>query len=112
LGKSHKAVRTLYITLKENVAVLTKSIEIPKNTILKIYDVTKDQSDNKLWHDLRKGRITASKFHNVYTKVNFILKDPTKDALLLTQSLIKRKHFETVATKHGISMEVHAKKKV
>lgn len=99
-------------SLQENVDMLTNSLKITKDKITQIYDITKSQSDSNIWHELRKGRITASKFHNVYTKINSIVKDPSKDAFLLTQSLIQRKKLETVATKHGISMEIHAKNKI
>jgi len=65
-----------------------------------------------LWHQLRKGRITASKFHNAYTKINSIKKDSSLNADSLVADLIQRKQFHSLATKHGIAMEAHAKKKV
>ena len=35
---------------------------------------TRGQADTNIWTDARKGRITASVHHEVYTKVNKILK--------------------------------------
>ena len=31
---------------------------------------TRDQSNSSLWFDMRKGCLTASKHHDIYTKVN------------------------------------------
>ena len=38
-----------------------------------IEENTRGQADNPLWFELRKGRITTSKFHDVYTKVNSVV---------------------------------------
>ena len=42
----------------------------------KIFDLieynTRDQSNSSLWFDMRKGRRTASRQHDIYTKVNTI----------------------------------------
>ena len=65
------------------------TLEISEDVVSSIYNNTKEQANSKLWHELRKGRITASKYHNVYT----------------TEELLERKTFETVATKNGIAKE-------
>ena len=33
---------------------------------------TSDQSNSSFWFDMRKGRLTASRHHGIYTKVNVI----------------------------------------
>ena len=97
--------------IENNVNKFTKTLLITKEQINNIYENTKEQSNTQLWHNLRKGRITASKFHNVYTKVNTVIKNSETPTDLLVNDLIERRMFETVATKHGISMETHAKEK-
>lgn len=51
------------------------------NTDIEIlHKATIGQNKNINWHKLHKGRITASKFYQVYTKVNTILKNPENEA--------------------------------
>jgi len=45
------------------------SVNFSKETILKIEQVTLDQSTNQLWYEQRKSVITASKVHEVKTKM-------------------------------------------
>ncbi|XP_028407527.1 uncharacterized protein LOC114530141 [Dendronephthya gigantea] len=99
-------------SLENNVSKFTLTLEISEDVVNSIYNNTKDQANSKLWHELRKGRITASKYHNVYTKINSVNNNPSVSTNALVKELIERKKFETVATKHGIAMETHAKEKV
>lgn len=48
-----------------------KSTSLRKKTV--------GQSSNSLWHDLRKGRITASNFYAVHTRMNSLKKNPEVD---------------------------------
>ena len=96
-------------SLESNVNKFTVTLEISEEVVNSIYNNTKEQANSKLWHELRKGRITASKYHNVYTKINSVNKNPPVSTNALVKELIERKTFETVATKHGIAMETHAK---
>ena len=95
-----------------NMKNFTNDLKLSKNQIQNIYTATKEQSDSQIWFDQRKGRITASKFHQVYTRVNTLKVSQYQTPDNLLRNLIERKIFETVATKHGISMEVHAKEAV
>ena len=44
--------------------------------------------------------------------MNSVNKNPSVSPNALVKELIERKTFETVATKHGIAMETHAKEKL
>ena len=48
----------------------------------------------------------------MYTKINFVNKNPALSTHSLVSDLIERKTFETAATKHGIAMEIHAKEQL
>ena len=43
---------------------------VNEEVVNQIEKSTRGQSDNPLWFELRKGRLTASKHHDIYTKVN------------------------------------------
>ena len=109
--KAEKFAYNFDISLENNVNSFTNSLQIDQNDINNIYARTKEQSQTILWQNLRKGRITASKFHNVFTRINSINKDCSQNPDCLIKELIERKQFETLATKHGIAMEVHALEK-
>lgn len=49
---------------------------------------TRGQSSNDLWKTLRKGRITASNFYRVMTKMETVRKKPTTDCSVLIKSLL------------------------
>ena len=53
-------------------------------SILKVEKETLGQSDNKLWFDMRRGRLTASKLHGYYTKINTISKSHNKKGIKTT----------------------------
>lgn len=49
---------------------------LTENEVNLIEEKTVGQSSNSLWHDLRKGRITASNFYAVHTRMNSLKKNP------------------------------------
>ena len=108
IDTSYKFVYNSEESEELNVIKFTKSISLTQQTILDIYQQTKEQAESKVWFELRKGQITASKFHKVYTKVNSLQKsnEVETESLLLTS--IERKTFHSLAKKHGIAMEIHA----
>ena len=78
-----------------------------------IEEVTRNQSDNPIWYEQRRGRITASKFYRVCTRAESCLADKAKNALALTQEIMGRNQTaQTLAMKHGLAMEPHAKRKL
>lgn len=98
------------LSTKENIELFTKKLNLTEVEIKNIYNATKSQSDSSTWFTQRIGRLTASKFHRIYTRVNTI-KKPNNDANLdnLFEAILGNNHFENLATKHGIAMEPHAK---
>ena len=72
-------------SLESNVNKFTTTLEISEEVVNSIHNHTKEQANSKLWHELRKGRITASKYHNVYTKMNSVNKNPS----VSTNALLK-----------------------
>ena len=47
---------------------------VSSETLKKVERATVEQSENQLWFDLRLGRITASRHHEIFTKTNTLLK--------------------------------------
>ena len=100
------------LTMMENVLAFTGLITLSDQQRFDLYTATKDQASSNLWHEQRKGRITASKFHAVKTRSETLMRDFSKTPDVLVKSLIERPKFETRATKHGIAMECHAIRKL
>ena len=76
-----------------------------------VCSLTEKQSSSKVWFAQRKGRITASKFRRVHTRMNSLKKDPSKDHTKLVSDLMG--YIEKPLSddmRFGISMEMHAKK--
>ena len=100
------------LTNKENIDLFTKSIAVTKEEIEKIKVITKQQSESDIWFDQRKGRITASKFHQVFTRMNTLSKKVDNDLTNIFKNNEGTRTFENVATKHGTGMEPHAESNV
>ena len=96
------------LTNKENIDLFTKSIVVTKNEIEKIKVITKQQAESDIWFDQRKVQITASKFHQVYTRMNTLSKKADADLTNIFKNIEGTRTFENVATKHGTAMEPHA----
>ena len=47
---------------------------LTREKIVEIEQATVGQAENPLWHEIRKGRITASNFYKVKTKVESLRK--------------------------------------
>ena len=99
-------------TMEINVQQFTTNLKLTEKQIVDVYEKTKQQSNSDDWFEQRRGRITASKFHQVFTRVNTLNRSLNESAEKLIQNLLLRKGFETLAIKHGIAMEVHAKETV
>ena len=69
------------------------------------------QSDSENWFQHRHGRITASNFHRVYTRMNTLKSKPSADPKPLIRTLMGYlPQPVSVAMKHGKAMEPHAKR--
>ena len=74
---------------------------------------TRSQSTNPLWYEHRKGRITASKFYRVCTRADSTLANKNLDAKNLVNEIMgNNNRIQTLAMKHGLAMEPHARKKL
>ena len=89
-----------------------KQLSISKESKVALEKLTRGQSNNVKWIESRKGRITASNFYRVFTKVNSLKTKQNIDSTSLVDSLMgKTKPPQTTAMKHGKAMESHAKRK-
>ena len=95
-------------TLQQNVVEFTRSLNIWKNQIEHLKNITKEQASSKLWLEQRRGRMTASNFHRICSRMKTLTKKPGKNPNNLLRSLLSSKPFESEETKNGKSMEPHA----
>ena len=74
---------------------------------------TKNQSVNPVWHEQRRGRLTASNFYKICTRTNTLQKKTDQNPQVLVSEIMGGgKQYMTYAMKHGIAMEPHAKQKL
>ena len=55
-----------------------ESIEVTCDQVDKIEEASRGQSESEVWKNQRKGRITASICHTVFTKYKSVVRNPTK----------------------------------
>ena len=76
----------MFITSKspeDKISNFTKFINLNQTQIKIVYNSTVSQSQSHEWIAQRKGRITASKFKRVYTKMISISNYKSDDAIAL-----------------------------
>jgi hypothetical protein len=59
---------------EERVDKFLKSLPLSKHSIVMIEKKTRGQAENTLWFQARAGRLTASLYHDIFTKVNSLTK--------------------------------------
>ena len=69
-----EGVSAKYSDDDEKVSTFLKSLSISTENASRLEIKTRGQSENELWKQARIGRLTASKHHDIYTKVNTIAK--------------------------------------
>ena len=57
-------------TLSQNVAEYTRSLNISKKQIAHLKNLTKEQTSSKLWLEQRWGRVTASNFNRICSRMD------------------------------------------
>jgi len=67
---------------------LLQKIPLPLMELSKIEKETRGQSKNPKWHEAREGRITASNFYRVHTKIQSLEKKAKDETRALLKSLI------------------------
>ena len=84
-----------------------KAISLTDDEISTIYNKTVSQSDSKFWFEQRKGRITASRFKQVYTRMES-LKVTDEDPIPTLNDVMGESNRRATSMKHGIDSERHA----
>ena len=69
-----------YTSDTEKTSNFISKLHLSQNDVTSIENQTRRQANDPMWKNLRKGRLTASKHHEIYTKVNTILRCPKKVA--------------------------------
>ena len=85
-----------------------RSLNVSKNQIEHLKNLTKKQASSKLWLEQRWGRMTASDFHRICSRMNALTKKPDENPNNLLRSLLYSKPFESEETKYWKSMKPHA----
>lgn len=71
-----------------SVQDLLTRLHLSSDQIKQIERLTVGQSTNEQWLELRKGRITASNFYRVFTKIESLKKDPKVSCDKLVNSFV------------------------
>ena len=89
-----------------------KSVILSSDEIDAIEKITVGQANNEAWHQQREGRITASNFYRVFTKVESMKVSEDNSADKLVDSLLGKAKPPTnlPALKYGREMELIAVK--
>ena len=109
--KSLVSVGDMYVTKQkgmseaELVRGFMESLTLTEETQTAIEQNTRGQADSLLWFELRKGRIAASKFHDVYTKVNSVVSnrsqtEPRPDHTPCYKTYALKSFYANEAVKH------------
>ena len=97
-------------SVEENVKIFTEKLFLTKEDQSIIFQNTIGQSSVPEWTEQRKGRLTASRFHQICTRTKTLQETSSKDASCLLSSLLCYKEMpDTASIKHGCAMEPHAK---
>ena len=76
------------LTQEEHIAKFLESLPLSKKNSEILEIKTRGQSDNNLWSAVRKGCLTASNHHDIFTKMNWVIK--TTNIKPKTTSLISK----------------------
>ena len=99
-------------TLLQNLVEFIRSLNVPKNQIEHLKNLTKEQASSELWLEQHWDRMTAPNFHRICSRMNTLTKKPDENPNILLRSLLYSKPFEETnkseETKYGKSMEPHA----
>ncbi|KAF6017048.1 hypothetical protein EB796_024648 [Bugula neritina] len=94
----------------EHFSKLVRTMSITRHQVWKIEAATVKQSDSPLWKLLRHGRITASNFYQMKTRMESQDEDARTDMSKLVSLLTSPGDTSSVPSfQHGCSMEANAK---
>ncbi|KAI8498028.1 ubiquitin-like protein-specific isopeptidase [Branchiostoma belcheri] len=96
---------------QDSTTEFISSLVISKDDVAVLEKATRGQSSSPIWTMARRGRLTASNFYSIYTKVQSIKKRPgtSADALLGKLMGYSRTSETLTAIKYGREMEADAK---
>ena len=60
----------------KKISRFLESLPVSSQGIKLIEKKTRGQAENHLWMNLRRGRLTGSSHHDIYTKIHSIIKAP------------------------------------
>ena len=99
-------------TMPDNISDYIDMISPSSTQIKNLQVATSKQAQTEEWNEHRVGRITASNFYRVCTRVETLKLKPSDNVDSLKNLLLGKSNFPTTkAMKHGIALEPHAKKK-
>ena len=88
---------------------LLSKLSLSAEDIAELERQTVGQSKNSLWSRMRKGRITASNFYRVHTKMETLKRESSTDCAALIKTLIDPPSLAHIAhIRHGIVSESDA----
>lgn len=96
-------------SLDNMVENFTKSLTITSDQIENVEKLTRSQSKSKEWFTQRKGRLTASAFGRIFKRMETVKSNKNENPEKLINYLLSDKKIDTLATRHGVAMEPHAK---
>ena len=98
------------MSVEENVKLFSQSLSFTEKAQKVLFQNTIGQSSVPEWNEQRKGRLTASRFHQICTRTNSLQASGSTEASFLLSSLLGYKQTpDTAAMKHDRAMEPHAK---
>lgn len=74
--------------IASSIDELVQRLELTDEDRQEIETNTQDQNESEIWHKVRKGRITASNWYRVYTRVETLKKHPHTDMSALVASFV------------------------
>ena len=81
-------------TLLQNVIEFTRSLNVLKNHIEHLKNLTKEQASSKHWLKQCSSRMTASNFHRIYSRMNTLTKKADENPSNLLRSLLYSNHLK------------------
>lgn len=98
------------LTHEERKKVFLSQIKMTEEQRTSLMRATVSQSQSENWKEHRRGRVTASLFHRLCSRVKSLRKDHNEDPTSVISAVMRDKEcIQTKAMKHGISSEPVAK---
>ena len=88
--------------LNKNENDIYVGLSVTPSLLIEIEQQTREQSLSKIWHDVRRDRLTSSVFKDIYVRC------ANHDSL--SHRLLNQKNIMTAAMKHGVEHEPEAAK--